>query len=352
MKILLFVDKLFGGGAERVASILLNHLCEKHNVTAIIFNDKRPTYPLKPQILIHKINVDGKIRILHPIERIHKIREVINQNNPDLIISFMVSLNMYVVIANCNTHTKLILTEHTTIQAKQTLFEWFTRHALYRFASKVVFVTKSDYNYAHWLKAKTCIYNPLSYPVTTSHCVREKTIIAISSLRRWYVKGFDMLIKAWAKIAQKYPDWKLHFIGATDDDKIINLAKLYKADNQVVFEGWSNEIDKIMRNTNIFVLSSRQEGFPCSLLEAMSQGCACVAFDCQTGPNEIITNGVNGLLANNGDIDDLSSKLQSLIEDENLRKQIAHNAIKDVQQFDESRIMKDWDELIEGITAK
>ena len=352
MKILLFVDKLFGGGAERVASNLLNHLCKKHNVKAIIFNDKLPTYPLNPQIQIQKITVDCKIRILHPFERMHKIRESIKQNNPDLIISFMVSLNMYIAIANCNTHKKLILSEHTTMQARQTLFEWLTRHTLYRFASKVVLVTKSDYNFANWLENKAFIYNPLSYPITTSHYEREKTIIAISSLRRWHIKGFDMLIKAWAKIAPFHPDWKLHFVGTNDDDIISNMARNYNIENQVVFEGWVNDIDRIMRNGSIFVLSSRQEGFPCSLIEAMSQGCACVAFDCKTGPNEIITNGVNGLLANNGDIDDLSSKLQSLIEDDNLRKQIANNAIKDVQQFDGTRIMNDWDNLIDEITAK
>ncbi|MBP5666908.1 MAG: glycosyltransferase [Salinivirgaceae bacterium] len=96
----------------------------------------------------------------------------------------------------------------------------------------------------------------------------------------------------------------------------------------------------------MYVLSSRREGFPCSLIEAMSQGCACVAFDCKTGPNEIITDGKSGLLARNGDINDLASKLQLLIEDETLRKKLSAGAMEEVKRLDKELIMKQWDELI------
>ena len=106
MKILLFVDKLYGGGAERVASILLNHLCEKHNVTAVIFNDKLPTYPINPLIKIQKITVNGKIGVLHPIERIAKIRKAIKGNSPDLVISFLgMELCQHIFYVACSVST-------------------------------------------------------------------------------------------------------------------------------------------------------------------------------------------------------------------------------------------------------
>ena len=82
----------------------------------------------------------------------------------------------------------------------------------------------------------------------------------------------------------------------------------------------------------------------------MSQGCACVAFDCKTGPNEIITEGKSGMLAYNGDIDDLAAKLKLLIEDENLRQRLSVGAVEEVKRFDKELIMKQWDELIEEVT--
>lgn len=346
MKILLFVYKLYGGGGERVASILLNHLCEKHDVTAIVFDDNAATYTLNPQIHIQKITINSH-RFLHPFERIAKIRKAIKKNNPDIVLSFMVGLNEYVILANSFSRKKLILSEQTSIQAKQKLSRIITRHILYRFASKVVFVSESDYNYAKWLKNRTFIYNPLSCSSYSNNKERKNTIVAISSQRRWRVKGFDLLIQAWAKIAQSYPDWKLQFVGATDDNHISNLTKSYGLENRVDFLGWTDEIDKTLQTKSIFVLSSRREGFPCCLLEAMSQGCACVAFDCKTGPNEIITDGKSGLLAINGDVDDLAVKLQRLIEDELLRQKLSIGATEEVKRFDKELIMKQWDELIQ-----
>ncbi|MBO7497558.1 MAG: glycosyltransferase family 4 protein [Salinivirgaceae bacterium] len=347
MKILLFVDKLYGGGGERVASILLNHLCKEHDVSAIIFNDKLPTYQLNPQIQIDKITIVGKRRIIHPIERIVKIRKAIKENKPDLVISFMVGLNMYVLLTNLFTRKKLILSEQTSIQAKQKISRIITRHVLYRLASKVVFVSESDCKYAKWLRNRTFIYNPLSCTTYSNNKDRENTIVAISSQRRWHVKGFDLLIEAWRKIAQSHPDWNLQFVGATDGTHIYEMVKAYGLENQVDFLGWSDEIDKTLQTKSIFVLSSRREGFPCCLLEAMSQGCACVAFDCKTGPNEIITDGKNGLLATNGDVDDLASKMKLLIENEPLRQQLAVTATESVHRFEKEKIMQQWDELIQ-----
>ena len=346
MRILLFVDKLFGGGAERVASILLNHLCEKHNVTAIIFNDKLPTYPIKPEIKIKKITIDNRIRILHPIERIHKIRQIIKRNNPDMIISFMVELNIYVLLANIFNQRKIIVSERSTIQKDLSIIFKLTQHFLYKLASNVVFVSKNDYNYAKWLKNKTFIYNPLSCHIINEQPQRENTIVAIGAQRRWHVKGFDTLILAWARIAQSHPDWKLQFIGLNNDIYISSLTQSYYLERQVEFLGWENNINEILRTKSIYILSSRSEGFPNSLIEAMSQGCACVAFDCKTGPNEIITDGKSGLLARNGDVDDLAAKLQLLIEDENLRQKLSAGAIEEVKRFDYDSIMNQWDELI------
>ena len=117
----------------------------------------------------------------------------------------------------------------------------------------------------------------------------------------------------------------------------------------VRFLGRSDEIQNVLRRKSVYVLSSRNEGFPNSLTEAMSQGCACVAFNCQTGPKEIITEGVSGLLVENGSIEDLTQKLKDLLTDERLRKTLSKNAVEEVKRFNKETIMNQWNELIEKV---
>ena len=351
MRILFFINHLADGGAERVATTLLNHLCEKHEIELVLFSEKQASFNINPQIPTQKIIVSGNNKIIKVIRRASKIRKLIKETNPDLIISFMVDLSMQVLLANCLTSNKIIVSEHITIQTTRQPHRLITRHILYRLASKIVFISKSDYNYAKWIKRKTYIYNPLCYPITqTSY--KEKSIVAIGPQKRWRSKGFDMLISAWSKIAPSHSDWKLQFIGETNDNYIRDLVKSYSLEKRVEFLGWTDEIDKVLQTKSIYVLSSRREGFPCSLIEAMSQSCACLAFDCQTGPNEIITDGKNGLLALNGNIDNLANKLEMLINDEQLRHRLADSAIEEVKRFDKNVFFAQWDKLIEGITEK
>lgn len=351
MKILFLINHLADGGAERVAATLLNHLCEKHEVELALFSKKQASFNINHQIPTQKIIVSGNNKVIKVIRRVSRIKKLIKETNPDLIITFMVDLSMQVLLANCLTSKNLIVSEHITIQNTRQPHRLITRHILYRLASKIVFISKSDYNYAKWIKRKTYIYNPLCYPITqTSY--KEKRIVAIGPQKRWRSKGFDMLISAWSKIASSYPYWKLQFVGANNDNYISNLAKLYGLEERIDFLGWTDEIDKVLQTKSIYVLSSRREGFPCSLIEAMSQGCACLAFDCKTGPNEIITDGKSGLLARNGDIDDLANKLEMLINDEQLRLRLSAGAIEEVKRFDKNVFFAEWDKLIEEVAEK
>ncbi len=351
MKILFFINHLADGGAERVAATLLSHLCENHDVELVLFSEKQASYNINSKIPTQKIIVSGNNKIIKVIRRISKIRNLIVEKNPDLIISFMVDLSMQVLLANFLTSNKIIVSEHTTIQSTRKLHRIITRHILYRLASKIIFISESDHNYAKWLKRKTFIYNPLCYPVTqTSH--KEKHIVTIGPQIRWHSKGFDILIKAWSKISKAHPDWKLQFIGANDDNYISDLAKSYYLEKRIDYLGWTDEIDKLLQTKSIYVLSSRHEGFPCCLIEAMSQGCACLSFDCKTGPNEIITDGKSGLLAQTGDIDDLANKLEKLINDEQLRCRLSAGAIEEVKRFDKNIFFATWDKLIEEVAGK
>lgn len=352
MKILFFINHLANGGAERTASTLLNHLCEQHKIVLITFCQKKDSYIVNQSITRKRIATDCKSKIIRTINRIAKIRKEIKFEHPDLIISFLTHTNSYVILANLFINKKIIVSEQTSIQNSDLKWRTFTTHILYKLATKVVLTTHDDCINTYWIKNKKVIYNPLNFKNTQSNEAREKTIATIGAQHSWHIKGLDLLIEAWTKIAFLHKDWRLQFIGLNDDSHIKEMVKSRDLQKQVEFLGWTNEPDKTLRTKSIYVLSSRREGFPCSLIEAMSQGCACLAFDCKTGPNEIITDGKNGLLALNGDIDDLANKLEMLINDEQLRHRLSAGAIEEVKRFDKNVFFAEWDKLIEKVTRK
>lgn len=344
MKILFFIDKLYGGGAERIATVLMNHLCQQHNVIATVFSQKKDSFFINSNISIHKISTKQKIKFIRPFERILKIKKEIEQNNPDLIISFLTHTNIYALIANLLTKKRIIVSERNTLN-RQCCFVRLLRKILYPTADRIVFVTNIDCKNFGLSQKSLTIYNPSLFNSYTDYCNRQKKIITIAPTSRWYNKGIDILLKAWAKISYHNPDWELEIMGDFNTNDL--PSKLQNMTGQALWLGWKSNVSEVLRTKSIFILASRFEGCPNSLIEAMSQGCACIGTNCEGGINEIITNGQSGLLAKNGDIDDLAAKMQLLIDDEHLRQKLSAGAIEEVKRFDNDLIMNQWDELIQ-----
>lgn len=179
---------------------------------------------------------------------------------------------------------------------------------------------------------------------------REKIVLAVGTVTSWKIKGFDNLIRCWGKICNNFPNWKLCIAGNYDDYSFQFLQNLSK-ENQCVnieFLGFRKDIHELMRTSAIFCLSSRVEGLPMVLIEAMNSSCCCVAFDCITGPREIIKNK-SGLLVKNQDLDDLVDKLSIVMTDEKLREYYASNASGAVKNFSLNRIVDRWEILFDKI---
>ena len=236
-----------------------------------------------------------------------------------------------------------------TEYVKQANDQWILRKILYPLANKIVFVTEKDRIQFKHQRKSICIYNPAMLESFADYNNREKTIVTIAPDSRWYIKGLDLLICAWAKIMSQNPEWNLEIYGRIYGATIPDTLK---STNRVTWKGWSDDIAEILCTKSIFVLASRFEGCPNSLIEAMSQGCACLGTDCDGGIKEIITDGIDGIIAKNEDIDDIAEKLQMLIDDENLRRRLSAGAIEKVKQFDKNAFFAKWDNLIEEVAKK
>jgi glycosyltransferase involved in cell wall biosynthesis len=173
----------------------------------------------------------------------------------------------------------------------------------------------------------------------------EKVVVAAGRLRPQ--KGFDLLIRAYAEVAQRHPDWQLRIYGSGEERQnlrdLIVERELY---NHVFLMGTSHTLHDDLSKASIFVLSSRYEGFGMVILEAMARGLPVVSFDCPRGPGEIVSSGQDGILVANGDVNGLSRAIVELIEHEEKRRRLAAQAPEKARQYALEKVGPRWDELL------
>jgi glycosyltransferase involved in cell wall biosynthesis len=234
--------------------------------------------------------------------------------------------------------------------------KWITNRWMAQLDQKVkqldrfVVLTHEDATYWKGLSNLTVIPNPITIEQgAVSNCT-SKQVIAVG--RYTYQKGFDLLINAWKIVHKKHPDWTLNIYGGGKKEDLQTLVEKHGLGSTLKLNGPVSSIREKYLESSIFVLSSRFEGLPLVLMEAMSTGLPSVSFTCPCGPQDIITNGKDGLLCKNGDIKSLAAGICRLIEDEPLRKEMGRKAAQSIQRFSIDRIMQQWDQLFQEVVRK
>jgi glycosyltransferase involved in cell wall biosynthesis len=178
-----------------------------------------------------------------------------------------------------------------------------------------------------------------------------KTVIAAGRLTTQ--KGFDRLIPAWEPVARAHPDWTLEIYGEGQQrERLEGLIDKHDLAKSVRLMGRTERLGHAFAASSVFVLSSRREGLPMVILEAMSKGLPVVSFDCPTGPVEIVVSDHNGVLVPDGDIPGLSKALLGVIEDDDYRATLGRGALETAARYDIQVIGRDWAELVEDVLAR
>lgn len=165
-----------------------------------------------------------------------------------------------------------------------------------------------------------------------------------------YQKGYDLLLQAWAEVEKHYPDWSLDIYGMGDQTDYRQLMSDLGIDaRRCRLNGPVDDVVKTYTDSSVFVLSSRFEGFGLVLVEAMACGLPVVSFDCPAGPDEIITDGVDGLLVPSGDVHALAGKLMTLMSDEDLRKRLGQQARQSARRYEMAAIATQWKDLFDQL---
>lgn len=360
------ISSLSAGGAERVLVLLSKGLAALgHRVSVVtVFGEGKDFYALPGGV--DRIALDmGKTtrtpveKITTNVRRLSSLRRALRRIDPDVVISFMPEANVLTLLAALRSKTPVIVTEHADPREDWTNRTWKgLRRLSYRLASRVVSVSDGVDEYFSWIPTvkRAVIPNPISLAEPDAPAGRPlalawpRAVAAMGRLER--EKGFDLLVDAFARLAADFPDWGLVILGdGSQRGPLESLAAGHGLRERVELPGVLEDPFSTLKRADLFVLSSRSEGFGNALVEAMACGLPVIATECWHAPPGIVRHGVDGLLIPLEDVDALSAAMAQLMADDDQRRRLASEAVKAAQRFDLDRISQTWDELLEAVVG-
>lgn len=341
--VVLTIPTLQQGGAERVISILANHWSLSGiSVTIILFSDEDIFFDLHPGVKIHSLSIKNRSKLLRYIFSLIKMRLLIKEIGPNFILSFITPFNLFTLLSLIGANQNVFVSDRANLNTKRTLIERLLKPVLYRFSKGVI---------AQTTDAKNIIYNQTKHPNikvipnpisilrdTVNHLEREKIILNVG--RMVPEKGQKYLLEAFSKIQDL--NYRLVILGDGPlKSDLESLAQKLKISERVEFQGTVKNVRCWLEKSSIFAFTSISEGFPNALAEAMSSGLACISFDCDSGPRDLIKSNFNGILIPVKDVEKLTFEMNRLINDKDLAYEMGLNAGLSVEKLDAKVIARD-----------
>lgn len=364
--LMIVIHSLRGGGAERVAADMATWwLAQGCRVSVVTQTDaSRDAYVLPEGVERHALAMAGSSRGLFSalwanLRRFVALRRIMRRQRPDVVLGLMTRGSILAVMAARGLACQVIATEHTYPPAQDLPLAWQRlRRWAYGRANAVIALTRGT---AQWLDDNLprvraqVIPNAVRWPlamvepvVSVSTSRNRHFLLAVGRLHP--VKGFDCLLQAFALLAQTHPGWDLYILGEGDQrGELEALRDSLGLQERVFMPGHAGNMSEWYEAADMYVLSSRVEGLSNSLLEAMAHGLPCVAFDCDTGPREIIREGIDGVLVRPvQDAHALAQSLSVLMSDQGARQRLASRAVDVRDRFSVARVMAMWQLVFQG----
>ena len=372
MRLLYIIGNIINkAGVERIMTQKINYLIDAGNDISLLTTDQNNqplSFPISPKVNYIAVNAPIPSRtdysffkwllLFYKARSIFskKLSRVIKENSPDIIICTTYSFDVLdLILKLCNkNHVKLVIESHIQLTnvfmesklAYSSLLKLYgkfhDKHILHyiKKAAMLVCLTNKDMQSWKLLHVNNVCVIPnmitINPPKTIDYS--SKRVIAVG--RYSHQKGFDMLIKAWGELSKKHFDWHLYIFGNEDRTAYEGMVKEEKCQDTCHCMPVTEDIASEYGKSSIFVMSSRYEGMPLVLIEAMSSGLACISFNCPHGPSDIINNGIDGFLAKNGDINDLVVKMDHLMSDESIRSKIGITAKNNIERYSPYAVMQ------------
>ena len=357
-KIVFYINTLQRGGAERVLANLANQFVNAGYAVFFI-----TSYSLEDEYIldlkIQRFNLEEVERssnlVFKNIKRISKLKRVLKEINPHLIISFLPETIFRILFINLNNNIPIVISVRNDpkIEYKRLSYKVLAR-ILYLRADWIVFQTETAKNwFSKRIKNKSSvIFNQVDDAFFQVKRVKEEYYCAIGRLVEQ--KNYSMMIKAFAKFVTSYPDEKLYIYGEGGlKEDLYELIQTLGMDNNIFLKGITNGVPDILARAKAFLMTSDYEGVRNAVLEAMAVGVPVISTDCPCGgPKTVIEDGKSGILVPVGDELALLKALNLLQNDEHLRKNMSLEEKKYAINYNPEIVFCKWRSLIETISKK
>ena len=347
------------GGTERVCTMIANALCERYDVTILsTWHKGDPSFHINKNMNIDYLMEpwEGKIYHFFPKYFDWKYSRYLLRKKFDVCIDVDICLAEHTVPALAEAQTKII--EWCHFNYLHTASDPERLHCLElakKSSSRIVVLTKQDLKLHKEggvsSKQLVQIYNPLTFDHVKPSPRSQHLAIAVGRLTEQ--KGFDLLLQAWAKVKQQNTDWRLAIIGSGELEQSLKNLRDELHLESVEFVPATSSIESWYDKASVVLVTSRYEGFPMVLLESLSKGLPAVAFDCPTGPRELIDNGSTGFLISPDDgTNKFAEKTIELLESRDLQNEFSANALKKSKQFEIESIKQQWINLLDQVISE
>lgn len=344
------------GGIERVLTTKANYLAdvlgyEVHIITARQ-KGRKESFKLSERIVRHDLDANDRMFLIRYRKRLGALLEKIR---PDITVS--VCDNSLYAVTKCSDGSAKIGEFHFSHEKFQMKYGTGAFGKLYaslrtarleravRKLDRFVVLTKADKE--DWIKVRQDveqIYNPLPFVSEVASPLTRKRCIAAGRLEGQ--KNFRDLVECWKTVDSRHPDWKLSIYGeGSQKEALQKQIDDSGLTGKVILENRTDDIRKELLDSSCLVMSSKFEGFPMILLEALATGLPIVSYDCPKGPSEIVTIGANGYLAKVGDTATLARGICSVIANEELRRRFGAESKRRSEDFTIEKTMEKWDRL-------
>ena len=355
-----YTDITLKGGIERVMSLLVSAQVPDKKLDITVVSQYKtfeiPHYPFPEgvrYVYLNNFPYDGSPKSFHRLRllfrNLGRVKQFFRKNDFDLISS-QAFPNAFILFLAGVRMQKVISVEHVYYGYYG---KWMRklRNWIYKKCAAVVVLTQNDKkSFEKDLSNVWVIPNPVLLSARKYSPLENGRVISVGRLE--YQKGFDVLIRVFARIHEHFPDWILDIYGEgtlkeelqhqIDDLSLLGIVNLRGTTDRILSE---------MNKSSFFVMSSRFEGFGMVLVEAMSQGLPCVSFDCPNGPADIIENEQNGLLVPNQDEERLYDAMRLMMENRELRIRLGQEAYKNIEKFDIKKVVVGWKQLYDSLVS-
>jgi len=403
MKIFIVQSHIGGGGAERVGVLLAGGLAQRGHEAFLVTNlYDEVKYPVDERVEVLNMVSSNQHKLMKWMSAVRNLRKLVKEYQPDVIVGIMQLSSLISKLACVGTKTHVIMTEHDSFErppsAPMSKMEYFCKFYLNRIYECVTVITQADKDFiGNRLKNVQVMPNPLLLQPVREIPQKKKVILAAGRLDAWHYKGFDVLIKAWGLLihnaqfsrlavarrsgkAERTIDnegWRLQIAGTGSEESLQYLKSLCKengVEDSVDFLGFVSDMESLYKKASVFVLSSRYEGFGLVLIEAMSQGCACIACDYKGRQREIMETlpgppclgrgaevqnakgdpffeTPTGILCPPEDVEALAAALKRMIGDREYREPVRQPAIERSMHYSIENTTLRWNDLLNKVNS-